>query len=49
VDEAQQGATYHLDWKICSALLSSLFHHLRLSSIIIMEPVDIEMKLLGDQ
>lgn len=40
-------ASYHLCWRICSALLSSLFHHLHLSSIIIMELVDIEMKLPG--
>lgn len=44
--EAQRGASYHLGWKICSALLSSLFHHLHLSSITIMKLVNIEMKLL---
>lgn len=40
-------ASYHLGWRICSALLSSLFHHLHLSSIIMMELVNIEMKLPG--
>lgn len=46
-DEARRGASYHLGWTICSALLSSLFHHLHLSSvIIIMELVDIERSLL---
>lgn len=46
-DEAQQGASYHLGWTICSALLSSLFHRLHLSSVIIMELVDIERNLPG--